>query len=55
MVKLLSATGKVDVNAKDKNGWTPLWWATRGGDEAMVKLLFATGKVDVDAKDTRYS
>ncbi|KAF2190046.1 ankyrin, partial [Zopfia rhizophila CBS 207.26] len=51
VVKLLLDTGKVDVNAKDNHGQTPLWWATVKGHEAVVKLLLDTGKADVDSKD----
>ncbi|KAF2688457.1 hypothetical protein K458DRAFT_428036 [Lentithecium fluviatile CBS 122367] len=51
IVKLLLGTGKVDVDAKDKDGQTPLWRAAGNGHEAIVKLLLDTGKVDVDAKD----
>ncbi|KAF2185905.1 ankyrin [Zopfia rhizophila CBS 207.26] len=51
VVKLLLATGKVDVNSKDDHGWTPLRRAAGNGHEAVVKLLLATGKVDVDSKD----
>ena len=51
MVKLLLATNKVDVDAKDRGGRTPLSWAAEKGFEAVVKLLLATNKVDVDAKD----
>jgi ankyrin repeat protein len=28
-----------DVNAKDKNGRTPLSWAAENGHEAVLKLL----------------
>jgi Ankyrin repeats (3 copies) len=38
-VKLLLETGKVDVDLKDKYGWTPLSWAAREGHNAVVKLL----------------
>jgi len=39
VVKLLLATGKVDVNSKeDDNGRTPLPWAAENGHEAVVKL-----------------
>ncbi|PNP60690.1 hypothetical protein FNYG_14580 [Fusarium nygamai] len=48
IVKLLLATGKVDVNLKAYGGQTPLSWAAEKGHEAIVKLLLATGKVDVD-------
>jgi ankyrin repeat protein len=40
MVKLLLATGKVDIDPKDsEHGRTPLSWAAEGGHEAVVKLL----------------
>jgi hypothetical protein len=49
---LLEMGAKVDVDAKDKSGRTPLSWAAGMGHEAVVELLFGTGKVDIDAKDT---
>jgi ankyrin repeat protein len=51
MVKMLLDTGQVDLDAKDKNGQTPLSLAARNGHEAVVKMLVDTGKVDVDAED----
>ncbi|KAH0538836.1 hypothetical protein FGG08_004612 [Glutinoglossum americanum] len=40
IVKLLLATGKVDVDSKDNYyGQTPLSWAAENGHEAIVKLL----------------
>ena len=39
VVKLLLDTHKVDVDSKDSNGQTPLWWATKNGKTAVVKLL----------------
>ncbi|KAF2113564.1 hypothetical protein BDV96DRAFT_114202 [Lophiotrema nucula] len=51
LVKLLLDAGKVDVDAKDKNRWTPLWRAAENGHEAIVNLLLDTGKVNVNAKD----
>jgi ankyrin repeat protein len=43
VVKLLLESGKVDVDAKDKQDWTPLSWAARHGHEAVVKLLKSAG------------
>lgn len=44
VIQLLLDTGKVDVNSKDQDGRTPLWWAmTHGwrktGTDETVKLL----------------
>ncbi|KAL8364811.1 hypothetical protein RB595_003878 [Gaeumannomyces hyphopodioides] len=55
VVKLLLATGRVDVDSKDERyGRTLLSHAAEKGREAIVKLLLATGKVDVDSKDKYY-
>ncbi len=42
VVKLLLETGKVDIDAKDKSGRTPLSWAAEKGHVAVVKLLSPT-------------
>ena len=39
IVKLLLGNDKVDVNSEDKDGRTPLSYATANGLEAVVKLL----------------
>ena len=54
IVKVLLATGQVDVDLKDNSGRTPLIWAAANGHEAIVKVLLATGQVDVDSKDNSY-
>jgi ankyrin repeat protein len=51
LLKLLLATGKVDIDSKDKYHQTLLSWAAMRGHKAVVKLLLATRKVDVDSKD----
>ena len=51
VVKLLLDTGKIDADAKDKDGQTPLSKAALNGHEAVAQLLLETGKVDADAKD----
>ncbi len=50
VVKILLDTRKVDVNSKDSDGQTPLWWAALNGQDGVVKVLLDTGKVDVDSK-----
>ena len=40
----------VDVNKKDKGGYTPLHWAAFGGHKETVELLIAKG-AEVNAKD----
>ena len=47
-VEALLAKG-VDVNAKDKIGWTPLHRAAYGGKKDLVELLLAKG-AEVNAK-----
>jgi ankyrin repeat protein len=52
IVKLLLATGEVNIESKDNSGRTPLWYAAQNGHEAVVKLLLDTGKVDADIMDS---
>ncbi|KAM6529647.1 hypothetical protein FALCPG4_007776 [Fusarium falciforme] len=40
---LLLATGKADVDTKDRDGWTPLSYAAENGHEAVVGLLLDRG------------
>ena len=42
--------GKANINAKDRDGWTALIWASCKGDLEIVKLLVESG-ADIDAKD----
>ena len=49
LVKLRLDSG-VDVNEKNKNGWTPLHSAAWGGDKEIVKILIAAN-ADVNAKN----
>jgi ankyrin repeat protein len=51
VVQALLETSKVDLNAKDRTGQTPLSWTSAGGYERVVQMLLATCKVDPHAKD----
>lgn len=39
--KLLLSTEKVDIDAKDEDGRTPLSWAEKNGHDVIVQLLQA--------------
>jgi len=41
--------GRADLDFKDKDGYTPLFWATLSGLTDVVIALLATGKVDINA------
>jgi ankyrin repeat protein len=43
-----------DVNAKDKDGATPLHWAAKNGHKHVAQLLLAS-RADVNAKESRFA
>jgi ankyrin repeat protein len=49
VVKLLLTEGSIDLNIKDKDGVTPLWWATQNRHDELAALLLAELNVDVNA------
>ena len=51
-LKLLLATGQIDVSSKDKDGQTPLLYAAECEYEGVVKLLLGMDKVDADSRIT---
>ncbi|EXL63853.1 hypothetical protein FOPG_19875 [Fusarium oxysporum f. sp. conglutinans race 2 54008] len=51
MVKLLLATGKVDINVKENVGRTPLSNAAMRGHETVATLLLSHDSVDPDQED----
>jgi ankyrin repeat protein len=51
-VELLLSTNKVDVDARDDFGQTPLMLATQAGYKGVMELLLSTDKVDVDARSS---
>lgn len=50
-ILLLLQTDRIEVNAEDSNGWTPLHQAAVRGHETIVKLLLETGLVDINQED----
>lgn len=44
MVKLLLETGKADDNLANEDGWMPLPWATKEGNEDVVGLPEPNGQ-----------
>ena len=48
--QLLAAPG-IEVNAANKDGWTPLSWAADQGHEAVVGQLLAAPGIEVNAAD----
>ena len=44
-------SSKFEVDSKDMDGRTPLWWASKSGREAAVKLLVSIEEVDVNSKE----
>ena len=52
VVRLLLATGKVDVDSKDQGGRTPIMWAGKEGHADVVQLpSLEQDKLDVDSRD----
>ncbi|OCL03046.1 hypothetical protein AOQ84DRAFT_368715 [Glonium stellatum] len=49
VLALLLKSRDFEVDAKDLQGRTPLWWASKNGHEAVAKLLLDTETVDVDS------
>ncbi|KAJ6282319.1 ankyrin repeat-containing domain protein, partial [Bipolaris maydis] len=51
ILKALLEQDRIDINAKDNNGRTPLWTAAQGGHEGIVRLLVEQDRIDINAKD----
>jgi hypothetical protein len=51
MIELLLQRDEVDLNAKDRNGQSPLSWQREGGHDAVVKLLLLRKDVDTYSWD----
>ena len=49
-IEVMLESGLVDVNAKDRRGWSPLHWASANNAIEVAKLLIERG-ADVDAKN----
>ena len=50
-MQLFLARVDVNVNAKNKNGWSPLSYATKNGHLEIVQLFVAQVDIGVDVKD----
>jgi hypothetical protein len=50
MAELLLKAG-ANIESKDSNSQTPLWWAARNGNTAMAKLLLEAG-ANIETKDS---
>lgn len=48
-----SSKGKIDINQRDNDGWTPLHYAARNAFEDIVELLLSQPGIDVNVKDNR--
>jgi hypothetical protein len=53
VVKLLLETNRVEVDAEDYHGQTPLSHAAGIGHEAIVKLLLGFGRAELDWKNSK--
>jgi ankyrin repeat protein len=51
IIKLLLATGRVNINALDEDRRAPLSYAAQGGHAEVVKLLLADPYIDLEARD----
>lgn len=51
VIRLLFETGRVEVDSRRDNGWTPLFIAAANGEERALKLLIDSGMADVDVAD----
>lgn len=51
VVALLLENDEVEVDSRDYEGRTPLWFAAMQGQEAVVRPMLESGKVDVNSKD----
>jgi ankyrin repeat protein len=50
-LEILLQDRRRDLNARDRNGHTPLFVAALVGQEEIVGVLYETGRVEVDVKD----
>jgi len=49
--EVAAAVDPLELNAKDRYGWTPLTWAAARGHELFVKQLLKYKKIEVDVMD----
>jgi ankyrin repeat protein len=51
IVKLLLSQENIDVNSKNKYGWTPLSYAIRNRSVEIVKLLLSEKTLTINCKE----
>jgi ankyrin repeat protein len=51
LLKRLMEDPTIDIDSKDFNGQTPLWWAALNGRDGVIKLLLESGKVDINSRN----
>ena len=51
VVKLLLRAPGIDVNRANKDGRTPLHWASQNGHSELVKLLLAMPGIEIFKRD----
>ena len=51
IVRRLLSQKKVDINSKNRGGWTPLILAASHGHSEIVELLLAQSGIDINVKD----
>ena len=49
-VKIILTDPKIDLNAKDRNGWTALFWALKKGRCAIVETILKMTGIDYKIK-----
>ena len=49
-VKIILTDPKIDLNIKDRNGWTALFWALKRNKFTIVEMLLTITGIDFNIK-----